>query len=530
MTSPEPRRRGGAEPGGALPAELIEYLRADLRDAGFTVDQVVRYLGPTASAALQREQTVPAERVTRSHPGPTATLVRFFTLGLPVSADELDRSLPRVGVAGLQRLGLLGQPDSEPSAGQRRLTARWDVRPYTDGEHNWWVVSDHGVTVTRQPLGGDHVVGVGPASLTLASWTPRRSVERALDLGAGSGVQTLHLAGHARQVIATDVSPAARTCARLTEALAGQRWDYRLGDLFAPVDGERFDLIVSNPPYVITPRTDAAARYTYRDAGRAGDGFLAALVAGLEEHLRPGGLAQILGNWQIAPGDDWRSRWQEWLAGSGLDAWVVLRHEADPAEYAETWLRDGGKLPGDQAAPVGEGSAGGDLGYRLWLDDFAARGVERVAFGVATFQRPIRARPAWREYTVADGPVSQPMGPAVLAVVHGQTWLAEHDTTTLLATPWRCADDVTLERHARPWLGPQEQLLLRQGGGLRRSWALDEVTAALVGVCDGELAAGPALTAIASLLETDAAAVLARALPVLRDLVGYGVLVQGSGS
>jgi hypothetical protein len=68
---------------------------------------------------------------------------------------------------------------------------------------------------------------------------------------------------------------------------------------------------------------------------------------------------------------------------------------------------------------------------------------------------------------------------------------------------WRCADDVTEERHGRPGAQDPSVILLRQGGGLRRAVRLDTVGAALVSVCDGSLSAGAALTAIAALLEAD---------------------------
>ena len=58
------------------------------------------------------------------------------------------------------------------------------------------------------------------------------------------------------------------------------------------------------------------------------------------EHLEPGGVAQFLGNWEIRRGADWRDRWRDWLAGTGLDAWVIQRDVQDPAEYAELYATD----------------------------------------------------------------------------------------------------------------------------------------------------------------------------------------------
>ena len=99
----------------------------------------------------------------------------------------------------------------------------------------------------------DFVLGVSAASTTLAQLTVRRPVPRALDLGTGCGVQSLHLARHSAEVVATDLNPRALALARLTALINGIDLDLREGSLYAPVAGERFDLITTNPPYVMSP-------------------------------------------------------------------------------------------------------------------------------------------------------------------------------------------------------------------------------------------------------------------------------------
>ena len=150
-------------------------------------------------------------------------------------------------------------------------------------------------------------------------------------------------------------------------------------------------------------------------------------------------------------------------------------------------------------------------------------GSSGIGFGVITLQRPVDERDVFVDLDEALGPVAAPMGPAILRGLQARTWLAEHTDDELLAVPWRCADDVTQEHHGRPGADDPSVILLRQGGGLRRVVRLDTVGAALVSVCDGTLAAGAALTAIAALLEAEADEVRAQALPLLRDLVADGL-------
>lgn len=501
------------------PVRVIPSLVAALRDdlaAAFTLGLVDDVLGGMAAAALHREQSLPADRVTRDRTDPTATLVRLFTLGLPVAVPAVERVLPHTGVAGLVELGLAR------AAGPAEVVAEVDVRPYgDDAGHQWWLVSDFGESVRRAPLPTDHVLGAGGASLTLASWSPRRPVGTALDIGTGCGIQTLHLATHAQTLVATDISERGLQMAALTAALAGIEVTLLRGDLLAPVAGQRFDLIVSNPPFVITPRRRDVPRYEYRDGGLAGDAVVERLIRSLGDYLEPGGVAQLLGNWEIPVGGRWTDRVGDWVVGSGLDGWVVQREEQDVAEYAETWARDGGARPGTEEH---------DRLYHAWLDDFEDRGVDRVGFGVVTLRRPLPGAPArspWTHLEELRRQVAPALGDAVAATLEARTALADARAQgrleqTLLDTAWAVAPDVTEERHFRPGAEDPSAILLRQGSGLRRTRLVDTATAGLVGVCDGTLPAGAALDAVADLLGRAPGEVVGEVLPTLEALVAEG--------
>ncbi|GAB3063011.1 methyltransferase [Intrasporangium mesophilum] len=491
-------------------------MRSDLTAARFTVDGVAKRLGPMASAALHREQPLPALLATAPGSGvdPCGTLVRLFTLGCPVPASAAAAALPTLGVAGAQALGLVRTVDDD-------VVATCDLQPYADDDRDRWVVSDLSEVATGEPLRPDHVLGIGGASTTLASWTVRRPVERALDLGTGCGVQALHLAGHAQSVTATDISARALAYAAFNAALAGADILTLQGDMLDPVVGQRFSLVVSNPPFVITPRDSAVPRYEYRDGGRPGDTLVRSLVRQVGSVLEPGGVAQLLGNWEVPRGRTWRDVWTEWLdeqarVGVALDAWVVQRESQDPAQYAELWARDGGAQPGSEAHTTM---------YAAWLRDFAARDVESVGFGVVTLQRPIGDRSPWRSLDEVTGRVAAPMGSAVDAGLRARTWLAEHDDDDVLDVAWSCAPDVTEERHGRPGAEDPSVILVRQGGGLGRVVRAGMLLTAYLGVADGTLTARAALEAIATIVEADPATVRAEVLPQVRDLVADGLLV-----
>ncbi|WP_152192731.1 DUF7059 domain-containing protein [Georgenia satyanarayanai] len=503
-----------------LPAVLADGLRADLA-AGFTRADVEDALGPVAAAALRREEPVAARRATEGAREPAAVLSRLFLLGGAVSRAALDAALPRTTTAGATAVGLVTAA-GEDAADEVRAAV--DLRPYeasdAAGDARWWVTSDLGELATGRSLHADHVLGIGGASLTLARITVRDHRPRVLDLGTGCGVQALHATRHAEHVLGTDISRRALDFAAFNSSLAGTSVELREGSLLEPVAGERFDLVVSNPPFVITPPAAHAAGLPvmeYRDGAMPGDSLVADLVSGLGTHLAAGGVAQLLGNWEHHAGEDWRERVGTWLEAAGTDGWVVQREVQDPAEYAHTWLRDGGLRPG---------TALFDTALSAWLDDFAARGVEGVGFGYLVLRRPTEgSRPRWRRVEEVTTPVHRPLGGHVAHVLAAQEWLAATDDAALADHRLRVAEDVTEERHLRPGEPDPRVLLLRQGGGFGRTYQPGTLVAGAVGACDGELTLGQIVAGLAVVLDQAADAVAAEVLPAARELLLDGVLL-----
>lgn len=501
---------------------LLDSLRDDLDAAGFTVPSVEGVLGPVAAAALHREHPVAARRALQSQDSPVATLTALFLLGGQVPRRRAEAAFSRLGVAGAERLGVVSAAGHGPDDSVR---ATVDLRPYaaTDaaGPIAWWLASDLGEAATGGRLRADHVLGAGGASLTLAQVTSREPVGSVLDLGTGCGIQALHAARHAGRVVATDISARALGFAAFNAALNGVNLDLRRGSMLDPVAGEAFDLVVSNPPFVITPRgSSALPDYEYRDGGRSGDDVVADLIRQVGTVLAPGGTAQLLGNWEIRRGQLWTERVGQWLEESGLDGWVVQREVLDPAQYAETWLRDGGTTP--EREPARWSAA-----YEEWLDDFAVREVDGVGFGIVTLRRPESGADAGirvRRLEENLGTVRQPLGPAIAASLTADRWLSAHDDLALAESHLVTATDVTEERHYTPGTPDPRVVLLHQGSGFGRTVRASSGLAALVGACDGELTVGQIVTAIAALLDVDAADLSAELFPQVRMLLRDGFL------
>ncbi|GAA2298954.1 class I SAM-dependent methyltransferase [Streptomyces hawaiiensis] len=494
-----------------LPASDRPDVAARLRDAllaaSFTADGLPELLGAPAYAALARSETVPALRATRGDT-PLEMLVRLFLLQQPVPHPRVAAVLP---VDACLETGWLTR------TGGNDISATVDVRPYGGpGGEDWYIVSDLGCAVGGAGGIGRRdegvVLGVGGASTTLAGITVRTPVAAALDLGTGSGIQALHAAQHATRVVATDLNPRALHITGLTLALSGTAAaDLRRGSLFEPVRGEEtYDLIVSNPPFVISP----GARLTYRDGGMGGDDLCRTLVQEAGERLNQGGFAQFLANWQHVEGEDWQDRLRSWVP-RGCDAWIVQREVQDINQYAELWLRDAGDHQGDAAEYQAR--------YDAWLDEFEARKVKAVGFGWITLRRTDAAVPS---LTVEEWPhpVEQPLGDTIRAHFDRLDHLRDHDDAALLEGHFRLAAEIVQEQVGLPGAEDPEHVVLRQNRGMRRATRVDTVGAGFAGVCDGTMSAGRILDAIAQLIREDPVLLRDRTPAQIRLLVEQGFL------
>jgi methylase of polypeptide subunit release factors len=500
-------RRAPGSMGRVLSDVECRRLGSALAERDYTVDAVVELLGEEAHRALGRNNTVPGVRALAGRTDPLATLTMLWVLQQPVPRAAVDRAL--VGLVDpLISAGILRESAAE-------VVALLDVRPYaSDDGASGWVFSDLSPQLDTMitPMRPDFVLGVSTASATLAQLTIRRQAERALDLGTGCGVQSLHLAQHVDTVVATDLNPRAIQLAGLTAKINSIELDLRQGDLFDPVAGEKFDVIVTNPPYVMSPASPDNERLTYREGNRPGDSLVHDIVRDGAAHLAGGGVLQVLANWAHLGGGDWSERLRDWVATTGCDAHVVQREILDPSEYVEMWLSDAGLF----------GSPGYRHRYREWLDYFADLNIEAVGMGWIVLQRNGRAEPDIRIENWPY-PVEQPIGP-VFDEGFKAVDLARSSDADLLAHDWRLAEDVVEETRGSPGAADPRTIALRQQRGFRRAIQADTALAAVLGACDGDLDLHTIVATVAGILNIDPTALTQSVLPIIRTCIRDGFL------
>jgi release factor glutamine methyltransferase len=213
-------------------------------------------------------------------------------------SPRLDAELLLGKLLGLSRPGLIARGD-EPCASDceqsyaRLIDARRQGVPvaYLTGSREFWSLNLRVTSAVLVPRPETEIL-VEQALQRL----PRDRAAAVLDLGTGSGAIALAIAAERpdARITAVDISAAALDVAMQNGRELGlSRIDWRLGDWFAPVSGERFDMIVANPPYVAAA-DPALARLTAEPAialcdGPTGLEALGRIAAGAAAHLHERG-------------------------------------------------------------------------------------------------------------------------------------------------------------------------------------------------------------------------------------------------
>jgi SAM-dependent methyltransferase len=376
-----------------LPAALWIALRDRLREIGFDSEGVRPILSAvrTPHPAWGRPMVV---WHARQRGDVVARALRMLTLGDAVAEGEAKEVLGDVALDALVSTGLLER------------TGDGVVSPFRLG-----VAGQDYILSDDLAQDGDAVMGQSATTrLLVGGAVPfSKPVGRALDLGCGAGTLAILLAREGATVVATDVNPRAVLLTRVNARMAGLegKVDVREGDLFAPVAGETFDLVVSQPPFMAKP--EQSAPQTFLFGGRRGDEVAMRLLAELPAYVAEGGRALVLAEWPMVPGEPpVEVRVRQAVPGEDVDALFMLATRATPEEhslgYAE--LRH---------PTLDEEYARTAMAFRSHLKDL---GLAELHLVLHTFERAKGRRAFTSSLPVRAG------GPISLTPAHIDRWMA----------------------------------------------------------------------------------------------------------
>ncbi len=245
--------------------------------------------------------------------------------------------------------------------------------------------------IVADPIGAEAatVMPPGPGTVRLARLLPSDlKGRRMLDLCAGPGSVALVAAARGAKVVAVDLSERCVAFMRANAALNAVHLDIRLGDLFEPVAGERFDVVATHPPYVELP--EALAPVLYLHGGERGDELPYRVMAGMPDLLEPAGEALVEFH-AAGTGDEVNERVEAIFEGSDCEVALFTVSIGD----ADTRAINTGGLHDPDLGPRFDEAV---MSYRRHLDEIGLEGVAALAF--IRRRRAEWTRQPWKTHTV----------------------------------------------------------------------------------------------------------------------------------
>ena len=384
-------------------------------------------------------------------------LFELFIAEATLTEDDLESALCQHLLADLRTAGLLAEAPDGGIRGTVHILPVGDIL----------VASDRRELHARREA--DMVPGPGGPTRTLLEFAFPGPMGNLLDLGCGPGVLGLLSGAGAARVVSTDINPRALAFTRFNAALNGrENVECREGSLFEPVQGERFDRILCNPPFAISP----ARTFLYRDGE---EGIVRTILREAPGYMAPGGALQMMTEWPEPAGGHWWQWLEEWCRDMDADVHVLRLYSHGNGDHTWRWL----------VQEHGEGPIPQEV-FREWMAYLEDSGIGSVGGGHLVMRRA-GSRDRLRTFRKAPARDQGPVGAALLRWVESRELASSVEDSELMDLALAPAPG--LEREDRKgtegegwqWMNS----ILRLPAGLRFAARVDPVAAVVVGLLDG---------------------------------------------
>jgi SAM-dependent methyltransferase len=488
----------------SLDADACRLLRERLAAAGYDSAFLgeVEAVAPQMADALRRPLV---DWFLARHPGPAADLARLFSYRGAVPADRVERAFGGPLAARLTAAGMLVP---EPGGA---LRSPFLLVPF-DGQ---WFLSD--------PLdgGGDVVMGPGMTTVLLHRLLPELGSRSVLDLGCGAGSLAIDAARRGARAVAADLSGRALAMARFNARLNGVSIETRQGDGTAPVADERFDLVLSQPPYV--PAAPRETHTTYLHGGRFGDELALRFVGEAARVLAPGGVAVLHFDSAVRPAEPLQDRLREAVGDAPAELLALVSR--GPAPDLHAILYADSDRPG-----LGEEFAKSAVASREHLESLGVREISRV---LVVLRRPRSGEvPGGRYRIVINAPPVSQLRPGAVREALAGLDLASSPDDEVLAARVAPPDGATFRGE---WRSPADEsparLLVAFGpGSLAQDRELGQRGWLLFGLLDGRRTVAEAIAPYAEACEVAPAEARQEVVGFVRESLARGLLrIAASG-
>ncbi len=494
-----------------LSSEGALRLRDFLNGAGFTYEKFRHNINLREIPSKRSGNLGFLREITRE-PTVINLLLRWFFIGLPVENDAVAGQIPQLIVLLMLESGMLSRQDGQ-------LVPNVMLTPT---EH--FVFAADPALRMGEENAEDLILWPNPTSLMLHLLSVNRPKQKTLDLGCGCGMIAVMAAARGDRVTATDINPRAAEFTAFNASLNGvPPIECLIGDTFEPVKGRTFDLILSNPPFFVSPTSGQIYCENRMDL----DQYVERIVREGPQYLEEDGYLQMILEWVQTRDQSWQDRVNSWFRNASTDVWLLRSVTRDAAGYAQERIAH--MFPG--------GAADAGL-YAEWMEYYRQRGVEAIHGGLLSMRRRspgmwMRSGGNWVRFEnwirledLAQNP-SRPFGQSILETFATQDELAKSPKDDkLLALKPRLAPDVRMENQFvltdGKWALASCKIVRTEG--VPASLNIDPAVAEFLATCDGASTLKDLAQKLAERLNIDPAQVATQCCAAVRKLAQHRLL------